>query len=425
MKRLIFILILLFSSNLYAQWSGFNGVLRGSGTGESVDVIPTDGYYGLVTTTPGHVSTDNSTAATLTGDEMFTGAWEDITNYGVVVITVNSSHDSATNGLMVEFSSDGTNVDSDDTYTIPADTGKTFSFQSAAQYYRVKYTNGSTEQTSFRLQTILKPYYVKPSSHRIQDNIIDDDDAELGLSVLKLRTAQNVYVSGAATNSGNFKVSIEEFDTSVSIPLEAFTDNMDGETGLNVAAAMFGRADNDTLIPIKLDASTQDIQIVEHEHAEIHGGDHYEITSVVDLAINNVRDIRFTTADTAKLPHINFAIDVESETAWFLHESAIINTVGTEDTPYNNRRGSVNISGLSFDFIDNTSLSNANADTDISSGSELKCGIIGSGRKSLGTSASNKELILKQNTIYNLRLIATAAGFVNYDFEWYEHTDKN
>ena len=43
------------------------------------------------------------------------------------------------------------------------------------------------------------------------------DDPTLSVSVLKLRTAANTYVSGAATNSGNFKVSLEEFENDISV----------------------------------------------------------------------------------------------------------------------------------------------------------------------------------------------------------------
>jgi hypothetical protein len=153
-------------------------VIIGDGE-DTADVIPVNGYNGLVATAPGHISTDNSTSDKLDANIAFTGEWEEITNFGVIVITLRASHASATDGLCVKFSSDGVNIDSSDEFTIPADTGKTFSFQAATKYYKVIYTNGSTNQTFLRLQTILKPYYVKPSSHRIQDSIIDEDDAEL------------------------------------------------------------------------------------------------------------------------------------------------------------------------------------------------------------------------------------------------------
>jgi hypothetical protein len=154
--------------------------------GTPSDVIPTNGLNGLVTMTPGHISTDNSSTTPLLADGVFTGEWENITNFGVIVVSSTSNVASATDGLMLEFSTDGTvaGIISVDDYTLSAGAKKTFSFQAAAQFFRVVYTNGGAPQSTFNLQTILKPYYVKPSSHRIQDNIVDDDDAELTKSVL-------------------------------------------------------------------------------------------------------------------------------------------------------------------------------------------------------------------------------------------------
>jgi hypothetical protein len=153
---------------------------------EGPDYIDTNGYKGIVALAPGHVSLLNSTTTPLLADASFTGDWELLTNFGVIVVSTTSNVASAIDGLMVQFSSDGTvaGIISDDEFTLEAGAKKTFSFQAAAQYFRLVYTNGSTIQTSFNLQTVLKPYYVKPSSHRIQDNIVDDDDAELTKSVL-------------------------------------------------------------------------------------------------------------------------------------------------------------------------------------------------------------------------------------------------
>ena len=193
-------------------------VIKGATSGLLADVIATDGHNGLVAIAPGHVSTDNSTVATLGGGASFTGDWEDITNFGVIVISVTSDVASATDGLMVQFSSDGTvgGIISDDDYTIAAGAKKTFSFQAASQFYRVVYTNGVTIQGSFNLQTVMKPYYVKPSSHRIQDSIVDDDDAELIKAVMTGRNPSGDFVNFQATSAGNFKVSVEEIQNKLS-----------------------------------------------------------------------------------------------------------------------------------------------------------------------------------------------------------------
>ena len=100
-------------------------------SGKQADVIQTDSHYGLVTVTPGHVSTDNSTTETLNAGISFTGEWEEITNFGVIVISMASDASSATDGLVVQFSSDGTiaGIISDDEFTYESGAKKTWSFQ--------------------------------------------------------------------------------------------------------------------------------------------------------------------------------------------------------------------------------------------------------------------------------------------------------
>ena len=176
--------------NADGQIDNFNPfpVRVGDDSGNFADIIPTNGNNGIVAIAPGHVSTDNSVenADKLLADAVFTGEWEEITNFGVIVISVTSDVASATDGLLVQFSTDGSidGLVSDDVFTIAAGAKKTFSFQAAAKFFRVVYTNGGSDQGHFHLQTVLKPYYVKPSSHRIKDNVSGEDDSELVKSIL-------------------------------------------------------------------------------------------------------------------------------------------------------------------------------------------------------------------------------------------------
>lgn len=176
--------------------------------------------------------------------------------------------------------------------------------------------------------------------------------------------------------------------------------------------------------PISIDESTRAITTIEYEHHEIHGGSHFECINVVDLAINNVRDIQITTPNTTKWAHLIFTFDTEAETDWYLYENVTINTPGTGVTPFNNDRNSANTSDLTVAVIDNTSTANANADTAVAAATELMHGIAGAGKKSGGGETRAQEIILKQNEDYTLRFIATAAGYVDYNLQWYEHVSK-
>ena len=162
-----------------------------------------------------------------------------------------------------------------------------------------------------------------------------------------------------------------------------------------------------------IDSVTNTPQSITYEHHEIHSGDHYECIDVVDLSINNVRDIRITTPNTAKWGHFVFALSVESETDIYFHRNVSLDTIGTATTPLNNNHNSGNTSDVALDIIDNTSVALANEDTDLSGGTEILHYIAGAG-KDAGETDRNREFILLQDTVYNIRLIANSAGFVNY-----------
>lgn len=156
------------------------------------------------------IDTLNSTTTPLGILGVFTGQWVNIVQYGIIYINVYSDVASATDGLLIEQSSDGVNADHDDAYTVPAGSGKTYSINPYAKYMRIDYTNGAVAQTEFRLQVIAKQDGL-PSSHRIQDAIVSDDDAQLVKSVLTGQDPSDNFINFRATRKGNFKVSIDEY----------------------------------------------------------------------------------------------------------------------------------------------------------------------------------------------------------------------
>ena len=145
--------------------------------------------YPLYVRSVSELSVGNSTATPLPGvasapNHIFTGSIVDILHVAVIGISVYSDVASAVDGLSIQFSTDGTNWDNSDDYTIAASTGETYSVQPVARYMQVIYTNGAAAQSEFRLQTILHSTYIKPSSHRTNDTISGEDDAELVKAVL-------------------------------------------------------------------------------------------------------------------------------------------------------------------------------------------------------------------------------------------------
>ena len=164
----------------------------------------------------GEIDVDNSTATPLGIGATFTGEWVDVTEYGIIYVNTYSDVASATDGLSIQQSSDGTNADHDDVFTIGAGSAKNFAINPYAKYYRVVYTNGTVAQTTFRLQSKLNTTGLA-SSHRIQDSISTDDDARLVKAVLTGEDPDGVFQNFQATRRGNFKVSIDEYGDTSSI----------------------------------------------------------------------------------------------------------------------------------------------------------------------------------------------------------------
>lgn len=160
----------------------------------------------LLVNLEGHVCVDNTTNETLSGGGVFDGDWQDTIDYGTVSISVVADQDSATDGLQILWSPDTTATADSDVFSITANNAKTFTFGPASRYIKIVYTNGAVTQGSFNLQTTLRRVYVKPSSHRIQDSIIGEDDAELVKSVITALDDSGSFTNIRSTLDGNLKV---------------------------------------------------------------------------------------------------------------------------------------------------------------------------------------------------------------------------
>lgn len=158
------------------------------------------------------VSTDNSTTSPLGIDAVYTGTGEDCSGYAAVAINIKADVDSAADGMSFQFSSDNSNWDDANEFTYTASEGsRRFQFPATAQYFRMVFTNGGTEQASFRLQTILHRKNILTSIHRLGDDISPDRSATLVKSIVAAQAAgSGDFMPVQATASGNFKVSIEE-----------------------------------------------------------------------------------------------------------------------------------------------------------------------------------------------------------------------
>lgn len=167
-------------------------------------------------------STNNSTTTQLLANQTFTGISDPVTEYGTILVAVYSNVASAVNGLKFQTSNDQVNWYNLEEYTFNGPGVSVYSMSPGGKYFRVRYTNNGTATTGFYIHTTYKQGYVKPSSHRVGDNITGENDSELVKAVLAAEMPGGTYTNINATSGGNLKVSMEEFDPNFGyLPVEA------------------------------------------------------------------------------------------------------------------------------------------------------------------------------------------------------------
>lgn len=147
------------------------------------------------------IDTGNSTTALLTSGSVFTGAWYEVTNYGQVTISINADVASATNGLQMQFSSDGTNVDRAKANTVPAG-GAAHTLVHITKYFRIVYTNGGTNQATFRMQIIHHIYKSKELTSTVAQTFTDESDVQNVRAVLVAKKTDGTYTNVTSNQDG-------------------------------------------------------------------------------------------------------------------------------------------------------------------------------------------------------------------------------
>ena len=157
------------------------------------------------------VDSNNSSAATLGVSGVFTGTLTDVTKYGSVSVQVFADEDSATDGLSFEWSTDGgSNWDVQDQHSITGNQAEQFIIPRGADSFRIVYTNGTTGQGAFRLETILNPWPVSGEVEEL-DVMLDSKDLALTTrSVIAGETPGGAFINVQVSTAGNFKVDVEE-----------------------------------------------------------------------------------------------------------------------------------------------------------------------------------------------------------------------
>lgn len=213
---------------------------------------------------PNVVSAGNSTSTPLPAGGTFTGVFEEVLPFADVTVLIHTDQPSAVDGFKIEYSSNGVDVDADDVFTVVTLFGQQYSFGTNSRYVRIRYVNGATPQTTFRLQTIYKRTRGKPSSHRLEESIVGDNDAELVKAVLTgISETSTLYENVELSATNSLKVALTDRSSEVRgrLHVDKFIENVSafpttihtvtagyifhlmsiGVTGLNTSTTSNGR----------------------------------------------------------------------------------------------------------------------------------------------------------------------------------------
>lgn len=182
--------------------------------GNPIGVI-NDGYtYRLQTDTTVSkivptISILNSTTTPLAANAMFVGSSEDVSTFVSIDITILSDQNSATNGLLAEWSQDGIVFNYPINFTITANVGQYYSLSPRAKYFRLKFTNGTQDQASLAISTVFYPTNRSVYVQNLDTDVSGQQGVEVVRSVIaaqKTGAPLSDYVNLQANVFGALKV---------------------------------------------------------------------------------------------------------------------------------------------------------------------------------------------------------------------------
>ena len=168
----------------------------------------------------GLVSTGNATTTPLGANATFTGTWEQTVDYATLSVTVYANVPSATDGMKFEWSGDGVNVDEDEAITLSTvHPGRAMASNVRGRYFRIRYTNGGTAQTTFRLGTVYRPSGMGANNHPLTEVFEDTTLAITTRSVIVGKTSGGggSYENVKVTPSGALTVEISDGGGSITV----------------------------------------------------------------------------------------------------------------------------------------------------------------------------------------------------------------
>lgn len=190
-----------------------------SGTEMQVDIVSGNvtnaGTFAVQLDGAGTQSTDNTTTTPLGGGATYTGTGEQ-NDYQYVMVSCIADQAGT---LLFDFSPDGTNWNTFPTagFSVAANTHEIHTAFKGSRYFRARYTNGATPQSTFRLYT----YYSNTKDELnapLNTDVSQDADATITKAVLIAQAGgAGNFANVQSTSQGNLKVAIEEISDGLDI----------------------------------------------------------------------------------------------------------------------------------------------------------------------------------------------------------------
>lgn len=173
--------------------------------------------------------------------------------------------------------------------------------------------------------------------------------------------------------------------------------------------------------PLRIDASTHVLSVIDYAHHEVHGGSFfsaYDTTANIGAETTPADAIQLTwlTPDVKEIHMVIHAKCTAAAVFTFTEAYTAEGTNGDTVTAYNRNRISEKTSGMVIE---------KQADNVVTGGTVLETETLTTGKFDAGESRSSQEWILKRGTLYAAALYLSAAGVASISLNWYEHTKRN
>lgn len=239
---------------------------------------------------------------------------------------------------------------------------------------------------------------------------VRDDDANTSLDNLELEAADiNTNLESIDAELVIANVSLDSIDDKLTVVnIRDLDENQDS---VQIGSVQYNAGQSG------VDSITNVLEVIQYEHHEIHSGSSFLTGDYFSLTNKASRDILITTPDTTKWAHFIFKIQSQAEASFILYEDSEVSANGTSLLAFNRNRNSLT-APTTMTYEDPTV-------TDV--GDMLGAGTMGSGKAAGGLIRDSNEIVLRQNTNYIFRITneTTSTNNIDFEFDWYEHTNKN